>query len=256
MSLFSCHHPRMIDQFCHRNPVLWVLVQALQNEALCLLRETQTLRKVDFLINYFDKVILSSDLKWHPSKKQLKSENTYVPYINLVVILLFLNNLRRRIQRSPTPGIPQKRRMYGPAKITYFDNILRYFFVYLMEQNVLRLDISMDYVLIMHEFYRMTYLFHHLTNLLFNKSALFSQGWVDISSQTRLKDQVKVFFVTEKGVELDYVWMVQETLDLDFSHQLIDKTSFSFKYFFGNFLQSANKIALFMSASNEKYTAR
>ena len=55
-----------------------------------------------------------------------------------------------------------------------------------------------------------------------------------------------MILITEEGVELDYVWVVQVTLDLDLSDQLVYEPRFSFKYFFGDFLEGADKVALNM----------
>jgi len=44
--------------------------------------------------------------------------STDVPNIDFVIILLVLNNFRRRIKRSSATSFPQERRMDSPSKIT------------------------------------------------------------------------------------------------------------------------------------------
>lgn len=69
-----------------------------------------------------------------------------------------------------------------------------------MEKNVLRFYISVDDIAIVHEFNGMADLSHHSSDFFLRKSALFSQGWVDITSAAGLKDEVKVVLVAEEGV--------------------------------------------------------
>ena len=116
-----------------------------------------------------------------------------------------------------------------------------------MQQNVLGFDIPVYHVLIVHELDSMADLLHHLADLFFDKSALFSQRGVHIATEARLKDQVQVFLVAEEGVQLDYVGVVQEALDLHFSDKLVYEAGLAFKYFFGDFFQGADEVAFFMS---------
>lgn len=86
-----------------------------------------------------------------------------------------------------------------------------------MKQNVLWLDISVDDVTVMHELYSMTNLPHHTPHLLFVKSSLLAQRSIDVASAAGFQDKVEVFLVTEEGVELHYVGMIQKALYFYFS---------------------------------------
>ena len=116
-----------------------------------------------------------------------------------------------------------------------------------MKQNVLGFDIPVNNILIMHELNCMANLLHHFSHLLFSKTAILPQRCIDISTAAWLKDQVKMVLVTEESVELDYVGMIQKTLDFYLSNQLVYESRLAFKYLLGDFLQCADKIYFFVT---------
>ena len=79
---------------------------------------------------------------------------------------------------------------------------------------------------------------------------------VEVAPATQLQHQVNVLLVTEKGIELGNVGVVQETLDFDLPDQLLNKAHFATENAFWDFLQSTNKIGSSMSESGGLYLAR
>lgn len=71
---------------------------------------------------------------------QLESQNANGPQVNSLVVESSRNQLRRKVQRSTTKGLPQLfiGVIYTPSKVSNFDNITR------RNQNILRFNISMD----------------------------------------------------------------------------------------------------------------
>lgn len=116
-----------------------------------------------------------------------------------------------------------------------------------MKQNVLGFDIAMNDITVMHELNCVADLTDHSSDFLFRKTALFFERRVYIASTARLQDQIKVILVAEKGIKLNNVGMIKIALNFDLSNELIDETGFSFKYFFGDFLERTNEFHLFMT---------
>lgn len=116
-----------------------------------------------------------------------------------------------------------------------------------MKQNVLGFDVAMNDITVMHEFNCVADLTDHSSDFLFRKTALFFERRVYIASAAWFQDQIKVILVAEKGIKLNNVGMIKIALNFDLSNELIDETGFSFKYFFGDFLERTNELHLFMN---------
>lgn len=125
-----------------------------------------------------------------------------------------------------------------------------------MDKNVFRLYISMDNIAIMHELYSMADLPYHCSDFLLLKSSLFPQRSIYVPPATRLQNQIKVFFIAEVSIKLNYVWMIQKALNFNFSHKLVDEPRLPFEDFFGNFLEGTDEIYLLMPTLKYKITQR
>ena len=113
---------------------------------------------------------------------------------------------------------------------------------YFVEEDVLRLDVTMDDVTVVHELYRMAGLLYHRSRLLLRETALGTKGVVHISPAAQLQYEIKRFLVGEEGVELDDVGVVEVALNLDLPHQLVDESLFSLEDAFGDLLECAEEV--------------
>ena len=68
---------RMVYQFSHAQPFFRVLMQTFKDKTLRFIAQRVSLRKVDVLIYNFDQILLSSDLKRHPSIQQFIGQYAY-----------------------------------------------------------------------------------------------------------------------------------------------------------------------------------
>ena len=103
-----------------------------------------------------------------------------------------------------------------------------------MQQNVLRLDISVYDVTVVHELDSVTDLPSYASDSLLLEPAGLPERVIDVSIQTRLEDEVEMVLVLEKGVELDDVRVVQVALNFDLSRQLVDKAFSPLEYLLWN----------------------
>ena len=89
-----------------------------------------------------------------------------------------------------------------------------------MKQDVLRLDVPMDDVVVVHEVKGVADLLNDPSDLLFLKATFLLQLVIEVASWTVLQHQVEVLLVVEESVQLSYIWMLQVALDLDLTCQL------------------------------------
>ncbi len=89
-----------------------------------------------------------------------------------------------------------------------------------MEDNILRLEIPVDNLIFVHVVQGFKCLMKDIFGQGFGNLAFLFQEIVQFTRVTQLQHQVNVLIVAEKCVHLDDVWMLQETLDLDFSDHL------------------------------------
>lgn len=114
----------VVDQLWNRKTIFWVFRKTTQDEVFYLGRGRLAPWKIDILLYYLYDILFIPYLKGNSSKSQLIGQNSNVPNINFVIILLFLSYFRRRVKRGATKSISEERRMDSPSKITNFDNIL------------------------------------------------------------------------------------------------------------------------------------
>lgn len=92
--------------------------------------------------------------------------------------------------------------------------------VYLMKKDVLRLEVPMQHIVLMHIFHPKTDLPHVFPHSPLRKPADFLHVVVKILPKAWLEDQIGAILIDEEVIKPDDVRMVEETLDLDFSDQL------------------------------------
>ena len=114
----------MVEQFRDRIPVFGIFVQTVHDKIFDLIGSRLASRKVNLFLNHFHGLRFVPDLKRHLSQQQLIGKNTNVPNIDLVIVILFLNYLRGRVERSAAESVSEERRIDSPAEIANFDDIL------------------------------------------------------------------------------------------------------------------------------------
>ena len=87
-----------------------------------------------------------------------------------------------------------------------------------MKQDVLRLDITMDDIAVMHELNSMADLSDHTPYFFLRKTALFLQGRINVAPTAWFENEIKVVFVAEESIELDNVGVIKITLYFDLTH--------------------------------------
>lgn len=85
---------------------------------------------------------------------ELEGQDADCPQINLLVILLSIQKLRGKIQRSPTESTPELPLLiHSPPEITKLYVTLKLKSTYMHQHNVLRFDVPVKNLLIMNVTY-------------------------------------------------------------------------------------------------------
>lgn len=93
-------------------------------------------------------------------------------------------------------------------------------------EQVLWLDVSMDYVLLVDVLQRLDHLTDVVGCLLFRVFLLGPQSLVELTFRAVLEDQVDLVVVEEESIELDNVGVAKVTLDLDLPPELVLDATF------------------------------
>ena len=125
-----------------------------------------------------------------------------------------------------------------------------------MKQDILRLDIPMDDITIVHELNRVADLPRDASHSLLPETALLLEVVVNVPAAAELQHEVEVILICEEGVELYDIGMVQVALDLDFSDQLADKLHFSIEDALRDLLNRTDEVSSLMSGLRTPYRLR
>ena len=82
------------------------------------------------------------------------------------------------------------------------------------KHNVLGLDIPMQYFMAMHQMDGIKQIPNNERSGLLWQSGATRYHIIKLTLRTQLKNNVDVIFISKKAINLDYVWMFQEFLDL------------------------------------------
>jgi hypothetical protein len=104
-----------------------------------------------------------------------------------------------------------------------------------------------DDIAVMHKLDGVADLSHHCANLLFIKASLSFERIVNISAAAGLQNEVEMFIVIEKAIELHDVRVVEVALYFYLSGQLIDEPVFSLEYLLRYFFQGAYEFGLLVA---------
>lgn len=95
--------------------------------------------------------------------------------------------------------------MGSPAEIAYLDDALNKHTMYVLHQNILRFEISVDDSMPMHEVYSSAQLIHYIAGLILRKTfALFEQV-SQLPIRTVFQQQIELLFIVEVPIQLDDV---------------------------------------------------
>lgn len=114
-----------------------------------------------------------------------------------------------------------------------------------MKNNVLRLYVPVNNIMLMQVLYCIAYLTNNTSYFLLRKSTLFSQHWINVPWVAQFNHKVNEFSLLEVCVKLTNVRMVQKWLNLYFTNQLLDNALIFKK--FRHFLYRAHEIRLYVS---------
>lgn len=92
-----------------------------------------------------------------------------------------------------------------------------------MVYHVFRLQISVDDLVGVHVVQRSANLLHQKSGHILWYFSLLFQEVVKLSRVAEFQCEIDIIFVSEEGVHLDDVGVVQKALDFDLSHQLHDQ---------------------------------
>ena len=93
-------------------------------------------------------------------------------------------------------------------------------------QNILRLDISVDYVALLQVNKCFHYLSNHKLSFSFIEILLSPQSLKKIATWTVLQHCVDILLVVEVAVEAHYVWMIKSPLNFELFFHLTEKVKF------------------------------
>lgn len=105
------------------------------------------------------------------------------------------------------------------------------FTFYLMKKDILRFQVSMDNVVIVHIFNRMTDLSNDIFDFIFWEATIDFKLWVEIGRMTEFEHKIDISIFNKDAVELDDVGMIKKALYFDFPHELNKLIIFVVIYF-------------------------
>mmetsp|Transcript_26252 Transcript_26252/g.59573 ORF Transcript_26252/g.59573 Transcript_26252/m.59573 type:complete len:212 (-) Transcript_26252:129-764(-) len=152
--------------------------------------------------------------------EKLVAENPERPDVDVLVVRLTLYHLRRKVVESSTERVPLRGwSMDGPTKVSDLDLALAVY------QEVLRLDVSVDHVLLVAVGERTSKRADVVCRSLLGEPFHLLQLLVELSASCELEDEVDAALVVEVAVQAEDVGVSQVGLDLDLSSQLMLHTS-------------------------------
>jgi len=89
-----------------------------------------------------------------------------------------------------------------------------------MKENILRFQISMQNIVIMHILNSMTDLLHNISYLLLSESPLQLEVLVEGAGWAEFHQKIEAAFICKYGIELDDVGVIQKALDFYLTNSL------------------------------------
>lgn len=153
--------------------------------------------------------ILASE--WCLPSQELVGKDAYSPDINLIVVGLLIDELRCHIVHCAAKGHPPLvDGVCGPSKVTQLH--VHPFKVH--DEDVLRFDVAMDDVPLLHVNECTHNLSDDVSRLLFRKILVLLQSLVEVAVVRVFKDHIHVLLIVEVAIEPDNVRMPQPPLNL------------------------------------------
>lgn len=145
--------------------------------------------------------------------------------------------------------------MYAPSEIAKLYNVLNLRKNYIMKNNILRLNISVNNSQTMYVVYSIADLFHQKYHFGFLQRLRLFQIMVQLSSCTHFEDNVYVIVIIEITVHFDNIRVVEKHLNLEFSDELFSYLFFQNNFLFNHF-KSAYEPSAFLPKYQHNYLAR
>jgi len=112
-------------------------------------------------------------------------------------------------------------------------------------EDVLRLDVSVDYITFLQVQQCLYHLRNHYLSLIFVKSLLSFKSLKKVAILAVLQYYVNAWFVVEVAVQTDYVWVLESVLNFQFLFQLGEKVKF-LESSLDNYFQSNLSLRVFL----------
>ena len=196
--------PWMIQSLWKLHPLLRILPRQPQNKILELLRHfTLIFRELNILVkNIPEQLFLFIRCKRRPLIHELISQNTETPIVDLVVKRSVLDDLWAKVVRSTTECLSVCGcGLDGPAEVAELQGVI------LRDQNILRLDIAVDYVQALQVMNCLDHLKHVILNLLLSKVVLFHYA-IQISIWSVVHHDSDIFLVMEVSIHWKDILML------------------------------------------------
>ena len=116
-----------------------------------------------------------------------------------------------------------------------------------MKKYILRFQISMQNIIVMHVLNCMTDLLNYHPDLLFRKTPLIFQVLIQISFCTKLHQKIQIAFLYKNRVELNDIRMIQKRLNFNLSYYLHNNLRIFDNLILRYLLQSIQKTCFFMT---------
>ena len=210
--------PLLVKQLFGRCPFRSIFLQAGLNYAPELWWK-RTVIEVNRLVQYLGQLFWFRNFKWPFSQNHLVQHNSQSPDIYTLIVGVSDEDLRTEVQGSPAEGGPElTASINAPTKITNFNDSL-------MKHHIFGLEIPMDNWLNMK-------LGDSWAELIKDRWGLFlcqpmlAKNIRDSLVQGTLHDDVEIQMVIKIAIDFDDVGVVEETLSLDLSGELLDHVFF------------------------------
>ena len=144
-------------------------------------------------------------------------ENAYSPNVYIFIVFLVVDHLWRQVIKRPANGFPSVgRRVHAPPEVC---NLQRAQTI----QQILRLYVPMDDILLMHVCQRLAQLQYIIGGPFLSESSfwLLFEFLEEFTAWSVFQDEVDLVFIVEKAMHFEDVFVLQMCLDLDFSPELV-----------------------------------
>mmetsp|Transcript_31384 Transcript_31384/g.45953 ORF Transcript_31384/g.45953 Transcript_31384/m.45953 type:complete len:286 (+) Transcript_31384:190-1047(+) len=231
------NYPGVAGDLGQREAVGRFLLQQLRDQVLRVLGHARGEAQVDPLDPAVGGVV-ALRLKGGRPIEELVHQHAQAPNIHTRIVVLPLDHLRGEVvQGAAQGGPPAGWRMHGPPKVSNLQLAPE------SDQKILRLDITVNYMLAMAVNQSLRHLLHVLCRTPFTETATASEILVHFSKWRILKDEIDSLVIIEVTIHTENILVSEVGLNLNLSSQLMFHTSIQ-ELFLPKNLQSNNILGL------------